>query len=348
MFTGLIETMGTVAHLQKLPGGARLTIRVPQIAAQLELGDSISVNGCCLTVVEHDETTFTADLVPESLARTNLGVLAIGSEVNLERAMSVGDRLGGHWVQGHIDCLGQVRSRKRVGNEDLLEITVPFEITRHIVPQGSISLDGVSLTVVDVGRDRFRVALIPHTRELTTLGKVQPMDVVNIELDVLAKYVEKHLSAFAQRLPRMLRDASAQAAAQQPQAGPRTITPPADAEPAAVAPIRRTMPASHAMATTATVKRDRPKVRRSAQPRPDAARTSKSATATPKPKAKKKPRPTATKRRTTVKRTAASAKPKRPTTSARTTTKRPTKATAKRTAARKTTTRAAARKTGRR
>jgi riboflavin synthase len=281
MFTGLIETMGTVAHLQKLPGGARLQIRVPQFAAQLELGDSVAVNGCCITVVERDEFTFTADLVPESLARTNLGVLAVGSHVNLERAMAVGDRFGGHWVQGHIDGLGQVRSRKHVGTEDLLEITIPFELSRYIVAQGSVTLDGVSMTVVDAGKDRFRVALIPHTRELTTLGKVQPMDVVNVELDVIAKYVEKHVAAFAQRLPRMIREATPQTSADTP----RTLVAPSG-EPAAMAPAPGSFSATHAQATAQTVKRDRPKVRRSAQAVP--ARKPAPA-AKPKPKAQAQP-----------------------------------------------------------
>lgn len=208
MFTGLIETKGTVAHLQKHPGGARLTVRAPQIAGSLELGDSVAVNGCCVTVVEHDEQAFTADLVPETLGRSSLGVLAVGAEVNLERAMAAGDRFGGHWVQGHVDTMATVRSRKRVGTEDLLELTIPFEVARFIVPQGSITLDGVSLTVVDVGKDRVRVALIPHTREMTTLGKIEPMDVVNVELDVLAKYVDRHIQAYVARLPRMLREAN--------------------------------------------------------------------------------------------------------------------------------------------
>lgn len=209
MFTGLIEIKGTVAHLQKHPGGARLTIRAPRIASALELGHSVAVNGCCVTVVEQDENDFTVDLVPETLARSNLGVLAIGTEVNLERAMAAGDRFGGHWVQGHVDCLATVRSRKRVGTEELLELTIPFEVSRFIVPQGSVTIDGVSLTVVDVTKDRVRVALIPHTRELTTLGKVEPMGVVNLELDVLAKYVDKHIAAYVARLPRMLREAGA-------------------------------------------------------------------------------------------------------------------------------------------
>jgi riboflavin synthase len=348
MFTGLIETMGTVAHLQKLPGGARLTIAVPQFAAQLELGDSIAVNGCCVTVVECDATSFTADLVPESLARTNLGVLTIGSEVNVERAMAVGDRFGGHWVQGHVDCLGQVRSRKRVGTEELLEITVPFELTRFIVGQGSITLDGVSLTVVDCGRDRFRVALIPHTRELTTLGRVQPMDVVNVEIDVLAKYLEKHMTSYVQRLPRMLREATAQNGSAQPAVeevhARSTITPPIDGH-GSVSPAKRTVAAA---APAATIKRDRPKVRRSsAAPIKKAPATKAAAPAKRKPAVKKttarkpvrKPAVRATKPtvKTKAKRVAASRKatPRRAA---------PRKATAKRTtsSARRATTRRSA------
>lgn len=205
MFTGLIETKGTVAGLQKHPGGARFSVRADQF--ELTLGESIAVNGACVTVVEVNEGTFTVDLVPETLSRTNLGLLQVGHEVNLERAMAVGDRFGGHWVQGHIDCLGQVRSRRKVGNEELLEVTIPFEVGRFIVPQGSVTIDGVSLTVVEAEKDRLKVALIPFTRELTTLGASQPMDVVNIELDIVSKYLDRHIGAYLARIPRVAEEA---------------------------------------------------------------------------------------------------------------------------------------------
>lgn len=200
MFTGLIETKGTVAGLQKHPGGARFSVAASQLT--LTLGESVAVNGTCVTVVELGEGTFTVDLVPETLSRSNLGLLQVGDEVNLERAMEAGARFGGHWVQGHIDCLGQVRSRRKVGDEELLEVTIPFEVGRFIVPQGSITIDGVSLTVVDAEKDRVKVALIPFTREMTTLGTRQPMDVVNIELDIVSKYLDRHIGAYLARVPR--------------------------------------------------------------------------------------------------------------------------------------------------
>jgi riboflavin synthase len=141
------------------------------------------------------EDTFACDLVPETLARTNLGTLQPGEEVNLERPLRAASRLDGHIVQGHIDVVGTIRSRRRVGAQEMLEVTVPFELTRYLAPKGSVSVDGVSLTIVDVNKDRFRVALIPHTLETTTLGKKIQGAAVNVEVDVISKYVERHLAA---------------------------------------------------------------------------------------------------------------------------------------------------------
>jgi riboflavin synthase len=199
MFTGITEQMGTVARLMRRGGGARLEVRAPEIARDLQLGESVAVNGACVTVVETSEEAFAADLVPETVARTNLGILQIGEEVNLERPMRAADRFGGHIVQGHVDAVGLVRSRRKVGAQEMLEVTVPFELTRYLAPQGSVAVDGVSLTVVAVDRDRFRVALIPHTVTVTTLGRKGQGASVNVEVDVLSKYVERHMAARAAR-----------------------------------------------------------------------------------------------------------------------------------------------------
>jgi riboflavin synthase len=165
------------------------------VVSEVKTGDSVAVNGACVTVTGRFEDTFACDLVPETLARTNLGTLQPGEEVNLERPLHAASRLDGHIVQGHIDVVGTIRSRRRVGAQEMLEVTVPFELTRYLAPKGSVSVDGVSLTIVDVNKDRFRVALIPHTLETTTLGRKLQSDAVNVEVDVISKYVERHLAA---------------------------------------------------------------------------------------------------------------------------------------------------------
>ncbi|MFA5889395.1 MAG: riboflavin synthase [Actinomycetota bacterium] len=198
MFTGLVEVMGSVVRVTRRGGGARLEVRA-QVARELGIGDSISVNGACVTVTERNDELFACDLVPETVARTNLGILQVGEEVNLERPVRAVDRLGGHIVQGHVDAVGIIRSRRRVGAQEMLEITIPFELTRYIAPQGSVCLDGVSLTIVSVDRDRFRVAIIPHTVSVTTLGLKGQGASVNVEVDILAKYVERQMAARAAR-----------------------------------------------------------------------------------------------------------------------------------------------------
>jgi riboflavin synthase len=197
VFTGIVECLGTVARIQRRTGGARLEVRCPTIAPELRVGDSVAVNGACVTVTERTQETFACDLVPETIARSNLGTLQPGEEVNLERPLRLGGRLDGHLVQGHVDVVGTVRSRRRVGAQEMLEVTVPFELTRYLAPKGSVAVDGVSLTVVDVNKDRFRVALIPHTVETTTLGRKGQGAAVNVEVDVISKYVERHLAARA-------------------------------------------------------------------------------------------------------------------------------------------------------
>ncbi|TMK51954.1 MAG: riboflavin synthase [Actinobacteria bacterium] len=199
MFTGIVEYQGSVVRLMRRGGGARLEVHAPEIVGELQIGDSVAVNGACVTVTERNEEAFACDLVPETVARTNLGILEVGEDVNLERPVRATDRLGGHIVQGHVDAVGLVRSRRRVGAQEVLEVTVPFELTRYLAPQGSVSMDGVSLTVVAVDRDRFRVALIPHTVSVTTLGRKGQGASVNVEVDVISKYVERHMAA---RTPR--------------------------------------------------------------------------------------------------------------------------------------------------
>jgi riboflavin synthase len=189
--------MGTVVRVLRRGGGARLEVRSPQVVSEVKIGDSVAVNGACVTVTSILDDTFACDLVPETLARTNLGTLQPGEEVNVELPMRAGGRLDGHIVQGHVDVVGTIRSRRRVGAQEMLEVTVPFELTRYLAPKGSVSVEGVSLTIMDVNKDRFRVALIPHTVETTTLGKKLQGAAVNVEVDVISKYVERHLSARA-------------------------------------------------------------------------------------------------------------------------------------------------------
>lgn len=195
MFTGIVEQMGTVVRVVRRGGGARLAIRAPEAVPQVQQGASVAVNGSCVTVVETNGDAFECDLVPETVARTNLGILHVGEHVNIELPMRASDRFGGHIVQGHVDCVGTVRSRRRAGAQEMLEVNVPFELTRYIASQGSVAIDGVSLTVVGVDKDRFRVALIPHTVAVTTLGEKGQGASVNVEVDVLSKYVERHLDA---------------------------------------------------------------------------------------------------------------------------------------------------------
>jgi riboflavin synthase len=192
MFTGLVEALGTVKALTAAEAGRLLVIAEPRIAPQLAVGESVAVNGACLTVVEKTQETFSFQVGPETLRCTNLGELAPGARVNLERAVAVGDRLGGHIVQGHIDGLGQIASRQRQGDWDLVWFHCPPELARQMVPKGSVAVDGISLTLVDVSATGFSVALIPHTLKETTLGFKEPPASVNLETDLLAKYVWKY------------------------------------------------------------------------------------------------------------------------------------------------------------
>jgi riboflavin synthase len=194
MFTGIIEELGVVEALEDQGDAVRLTLRGPRVTADARLGDSISVNGCCLTVAERDGETFTADVMRETLDKTSLGVLEPGARVNLERAVTASTRLGGHIVQGHVDGTGSVVRREPSEHWELVEVSVPAGLTRYLVDKGSVTVDGVSLTVVDAGDDSFTVSLIPETLARTTLGLKQAGDPVNLEVDVIAKYVERLIS----------------------------------------------------------------------------------------------------------------------------------------------------------
>ena len=195
MFTGIVEELGEITGRDLLPDAARLTIRGPVVTGDAGHGDSIAVNGVCLTVVDLlPDGQFTADVMAETLNRSNLGGLQVGSRVNLERAAAVNSRLGGHIVQGHVDGTGQVVAREPSEHWEVVRIEVPAAVARYVVEKGSITVDGISLTVSGLGaepRDWFEVSLIPTTRELTTLGRAPVGTRVNLEVDVIAKYVER-------------------------------------------------------------------------------------------------------------------------------------------------------------
>lgn len=187
MFTGIVEELGTVVHRR----GSRIRIAANTVLDGAKLGDSIAVNGCCLTVVDSGAGWWEADISDETFARTNLGGLAAGDPVNLERPVRLQDRLGGHLVQGHVDAVGEI-----VRPAPDLQVRADPSLMRYIVEKGSITVDGVSLTVVDALHDGFTVAVIPHTAEVTTLGGKGPGDEVNLEVDVMAKYAERLLAAW--------------------------------------------------------------------------------------------------------------------------------------------------------
>ena len=191
MFTGIVEELGEVTELVDLGDSVRLTLRGPVVVDDARHGDSIAVNGVCLTVVDADAETFTADVMRETLDRSSLGALTPGSPVNLERPMRLDGRLGGHLVQGHVDGTGVIEERSPSEHWDVVRISLPADLERYVVHKGSITVDGVSLTVSAVAPGSFTVSLIPTTLALTTLGRKQPGDPVNLEVDVVAKYVER-------------------------------------------------------------------------------------------------------------------------------------------------------------
>jgi riboflavin synthase len=200
MFTGIVEELGRIKQIERLHEAVRLWVEGPVVTDGARAGDSIAVNGVCLTVVTLNPSraghgVFTADVMLQTLAMTSLGGLRVGDPVNLERAVTPATRLGGHIVQGHVDGTGTIRSRTPSEHWELVEISLPVELNRYLVDKGSITVDGISLTVADVNAEAFTVSLIPETLARTTLGTKQPGDTVNLEVDVIAKYVEKMVSA---------------------------------------------------------------------------------------------------------------------------------------------------------
>lgn len=195
MFTGIVEELGEVFGTDELGDSVRLRIRGPVVTADARHGDSIAVNGVCLTVVDIGDAGFSADVMAETLSRSSLAGLAPGSRVNLERAAPVNGRFGGHIVQGHVDGTGEVMSRTSSTHWEVVRISLPDSLAHYVVEKGSITVDGISLTVSALGPDWFEVSLIPTTLAMTTLGRAPAGTTVNLEVDVIAKYVERLLSA---------------------------------------------------------------------------------------------------------------------------------------------------------
>ena len=198
MFTGIIEEMGAITSMHKTIAGTRMTILAATVIGDLKIGDSVSVNGTCLTVVSKDERDFSVEVSPETLLVTTLGQLTAGAPVNLERAMKLNERIGGHLVAGHVDGVGTIRGRHQEGNAIFCTIEAPQEILRYCVVKGSVTVDGISLTINEVTDHSFSVAIIPHTAKVTTLGLKQVNDTVNLESDLIGKYVERLLQERSQ------------------------------------------------------------------------------------------------------------------------------------------------------
>jgi riboflavin synthase len=191
MFTGIVEELGRVRAIETLPDALRITIEGPKVVSDVNRGESISVSGACLTAVQHDDTSFTADVMQETIRLTSLDGIKVGDPVNLERAMTAATRFGGHVVLGHVDGVGKVVSRTPSENWEWVRISIPRELMKYVVLKGSITLDGISLTVNEVGDDWVGLSLIPETLAVTTLGFKQPGDKVNVEVDIMAKHIER-------------------------------------------------------------------------------------------------------------------------------------------------------------
>jgi riboflavin synthase len=194
MFTGIIEEMGSVKALRHEAGAARLAVSASRVLGGTAPGDSICVNGVCLTVVNMDKSGFSADVAVETLKVTNLGELKTGAKVNLERALQLSARIGGHLVSGHVDAVGRIREKREEGNGWRIFIDAPDTVLRYVIKKGSIAIDGISLTVADVDKKGFSIAMIPHTAKLTTLGFKSAGDSINLETDLIGKYVERLLA----------------------------------------------------------------------------------------------------------------------------------------------------------
>ncbi|KAB2954464.1 riboflavin synthase [Heliorestis acidaminivorans] len=194
MFTGIVEELGKVKEIRRGPRSAQLVLEAQKVLEDVKMGDSIAVNGVCLTVVEFAKDYFVADVMDETLRKTALARVQRGSYVNLERALRMGDRLGGHIVSGHVDEVGEIVGQKKIDIAVITAITCSSDLLKYLIPKGSIAIDGISLTVVDVTQQGFTVSLIPHTAGETTLGIKKKGDLVNLEADMLMKYVERLLS----------------------------------------------------------------------------------------------------------------------------------------------------------
>jgi riboflavin synthase len=201
MFTGIIETQGIITRTERVAGGMRLEVYAPDFGRDMALGDSVAVDGACLTIAKFIRGAFLVDVSTETLDRTTLGALAQGSHVNLERALRMSDRLGGHMVSGHVDGVGHVAMRQPGGNSTLYRFTVPAELTPFLVEKGSVAVDGISLTVARLHEDGFSAAVVPHTEEVTTL-KDKPIGAeVNVEADMFAKYVKRYVEFYTGQAP---------------------------------------------------------------------------------------------------------------------------------------------------
>jgi riboflavin synthase len=197
MFTGLIETQGVITHIQKVSGGAQIQTYAPEFGRDMALGDSIAVDGACLTVAQFQRGAFVADVSEETLSKTTLGSLHQSSKVNLERAMRLSDRLGGHIVTGHVEGVGRLLLRHPSGNATIYQFQVPAALMEYVVPKGSIAVDGISLTIAQIRGESFAAAVVPHTEQLTTLRDKPIGSPVNIEVDIMAKYVKRFVDLYA-------------------------------------------------------------------------------------------------------------------------------------------------------
>jgi riboflavin synthase len=196
MFTGLIETQGIITRTERVSGGMRLEVYAPEFGRDMAIGDSVALDGACLTMVKFIRGAFLVDVSDETLQRTTLGELRQGSHVNLERAMRVSDRLGGHIVTGHVDCVGKLAGRQPGGNGTIYRFTAPPELLGLLVEKGSVAVDGISLTVASLASDGFTSVLIPHTNEVTTLSDKAIGSGVNLEADLFAKYIKRYVAAY--------------------------------------------------------------------------------------------------------------------------------------------------------
>lgn len=195
MFTGIVEELGTVEKIERKGGGLKFSVRAQKVLDDLKVGDSIAVNGVCLTVVDVGPSSFTVEVVEETLQRSNLSSLLTSVKVNLERALSIGERLGGHLMNGHVDGVGRILSRRIQGSSIIIKVEIPRELLRYLVEKGSLALEGVSLTIMKIEGNRVSIAIIPHTAKFTTLGTKRVGEKLNVEVDLLGKYVERLLGS---------------------------------------------------------------------------------------------------------------------------------------------------------